>query len=153
MENKSGMRIQAKDVNFPSPLTFRHRYLLPYPSPRPQPVEGWNSRRLLMSLKSLPSGFSCSPSLREFRISCARELRMPKPLTSLSWPLMAATSRPHPSPISKAHPLWGGGGCFLVSGRAGRAGWVGWVGGWLLESVWFHVGVNISRIFCLPVDI
>mmetsp|Transcript_38594 Transcript_38594/g.115271 ORF Transcript_38594/g.115271 Transcript_38594/m.115271 type:complete len:296 (+) Transcript_38594:144-1031(+) len=36
---------------------------------------GWYDSRALISLKSEPSGFSCSPSLREFRISLTRPLR------------------------------------------------------------------------------
>mmetsp|Transcript_50768 Transcript_50768/g.145038 ORF Transcript_50768/g.145038 Transcript_50768/m.145038 type:complete len:220 (+) Transcript_50768:173-832(+) len=35
---------------------------------------GWNSSSDLSSLKSEPSGFSCSPSLRELRISLTRPL-------------------------------------------------------------------------------
>mmetsp|Transcript_44138 Transcript_44138/g.137464 ORF Transcript_44138/g.137464 Transcript_44138/m.137464 type:complete len:262 (+) Transcript_44138:367-1152(+) len=36
---------------------------------------GWYPSRALISLKSEPSGFSCSPSLRELRISFTRPLR------------------------------------------------------------------------------
>mmetsp|Transcript_80694 Transcript_80694/g.261528 ORF Transcript_80694/g.261528 Transcript_80694/m.261528 type:complete len:262 (-) Transcript_80694:187-972(-) len=39
------------------------------------PPLGWYSSRDFISLKSEPSGFSCSPSLRELRISFTRPLR------------------------------------------------------------------------------